>query len=201
MKSITVLSAILILSAAVGCQTKKVAISESIGVSVSDTTKAEADSLTIWHAEQTRESENLISEYKETDTTKITKASEESIVIDFVDGGGTVSIDTAGSLIIDGVKSIKADIRLHQAKQGGIMQDRKETLAERTETTKNGVLTNVHGKQENGIAGDWQKYTQQETEKEPERRRWYQALLESVGSLCCIAALLWLLFLYLKRKF
>lgn len=32
-------------------------------------------------------------------------------------------------------------------------------------------------------------------------RRWYERCLMWVGGLCCVAAILWAMFLYLKRKF
>ena len=129
-----------------GCRTKKVVTDESSTVSLIDTTKTAADSLTAAH--------DL------TDTTKTTQTEEESEVVEFVDGGGTITIDTIAD-----------------------------------------EVSQVHNEQANGIKADESKTSHGESETKIEKPVWYQTVLAKIGGLCCIAALLWALFLYLKRKF
>lgn len=156
-----------------GCHTTKKAVTEQSTVSLTDTTKTESDSLTA--------KETLI------DTTKTTASVEQSAVIEFVEGGGTVSIDTAGNVTLSGVKSIKGDLKANTKEEKGI------TIADE--------VTQTHDEQNNGIKADESKLNHSSRETETKKPVWYQTVLAKIGGLCCIAALLWLLFLYLKRKF
>ena len=187
MKAVRLLAALMLIASLAGCRAKKALIDESSAVVRIDTTKTVADSLT---ATQTV-----------TDTTKTAAQVEESAVIDFVDSGGTVNIDTAGNVTLTGVKSIKGDIRRQHNEVKGFTQTNAETLTEAKETAKNGTITNTHNEQVNGITANEQKQSHQEKETAVTRPKWYQTILAKIGGLCCIAALLWLLFLYLKRKF
>ena len=156
-----------------GCRTKKVVTDESSTVSLIDTTKTAADSLTA-----TRDL---------TDTTKTTQTEEESGVVEFVDGGGTITIDTAGNVTLSGVKSYKGNRKAARHEERGV------TIADE--------VSQVHNEQANGIKADESKTSHRESETKIEKPVWYQTVLAKIGGLCCIAALLWALFLYLKRKF
>ena len=96
---------------------------------------------------------------------------------------------------------IKGDIRRQRNEVKGFTQTDTETLTEAKETAQNGTITNTHNEQVNGITTNEQKQSHQEKETAITRPKWYQTILAKIGGLCCIAALLWLLFLYLKRKF
>ena len=139
-----------------GCRTHKAVTDESSTVSIVDTTQVETDSLTVTQTF--------------TDTTQITTATEQNTTINFVDGGGTVSIDSAGNITLTGVQSITGNL-----------------------------TTNTN--QQNGITNNESHASHTEKETKTEKPVWYQTILAKIGGLCCIAALLWLLFLYLKRKF
>lgn len=156
-----------------GCRTKKVVTDESSTVSLIDTTKTAADSLTATH--------DL------TDTTKTTQTEEESEVVEFVDGGGTITIDTAGNITLSGVKSYKGNRITARREERGV------TIADE--------VSQVHNEQANGIKADESKTSHGESETKIEKPVWYQTVLAKISGLCCIAALLWALFLYLKRKF
>lgn len=156
-----------------GCRTKKVITDESSTVSLIDTTKTAADSLTATH--------DL------TDTTKTTQTEEESEVVEFVDDGGTITIDTAGNVTLSGVKSYKGNRKAAQHEERGI------TIADE--------VSHMHNEQANGIKSDESKTSHGESKTKTEKPVWYQTVLAKIGRLCCIAALLWVLFLYLKRKF
>lgn len=156
-----------------GCRTKKVVTDESSTASLIDTTKTAADSLTA-----TRDL---------TDTTKTTQTGEESEVVEFVDGGGTITIDTAGNVTLSGVKSYKGNRKAARHEEKGV------TIADE--------VSRVHSEQANGIKANESKMSHGESETKIEKPVWYQTVLAKIGGLCCIAALLWALFLYLKRKF
>ena len=127
-----------------GCRSHKTVIDESHNTAFVDTTKVEADS--------TGQSHQV------TDTTKTETQTEQSAAIEFVDGGGTVTIDSTGNVTLSGVKSIKGNF-----KQTENRHEMKESKAEAP--------------------------------------KWYQTILAKIGGLCCIAALIYAIFLYLKRKF
>ena len=77
----------------IGCKAKQAVIKETTTSSLIDTTHTVADTM------------GAVSNYS--DTTTATKHVEQSATIEFVDGGGTVSIDMAGNITIQGLKSIK----------------------------------------------------------------------------------------------
>ena len=156
----------------IGCKAKQTVIKENATVSLIYTTRTVADSI------------GAVSNYS--DTTTATKHVEQSATIEFVDGGGTVSIDTAGNITIQGLKSIKgtgkADVTI------------KNGVAERDS------ISASHTDQANGINKNESK--QRETEEKISKAvQWYERPLIWIGSLCCIAVLLYILFIYLKRKF
>ena len=96
-----------------GCRAKKSIIDESSTVSITDTTKVITDSLT--------------SKQTTTDTTKTATHVEQSAVIEFVDGGGTVSVDTAGNLTFNGVKSVKGNVKADTEQIKGVNKTQENT--------------------------------------------------------------------------
>ena len=156
-----------------GCRSHRAIIDESHNVAIIDTSKVEADS--------TGESHLL------TDTTKTESQTEQSAVIEFVDGGGTVTIDSAGNMTLTGVQSIKGKVTNNVKQQNGISK------ADETVSTHN----NKHGGL--GIIESDSRHV--EKESKAEAPKWYQSVLAKIGGLCCIAALIYAIFLYLKRKF
>lgn len=201
MKAVRLLAVLMLIASLAGCRAKKALIDESSTIVQVDTTKTVADSLTATQTMSDTETASLTATHTATDTTKTAAQVEESTVIDFVDSGGTVSIDTAGNVTLTGVKSIKGDIRRQHNEVKGFTQTDTETLTEAKETAQNGTITNTHNEQVNGITTNEQKQSHQEKKTAITRPKWYQTILAKIGGLCCIAALLWLLFLYLKRKF
>lgn len=156
-----------------GCRSHKTVIDESHNTAFVDTTKVEADSLA-----QTTTS---------VDTTKTTTETENSAAIEFVDGGGTVTIDSAGNMTLSGVKSIKGNIK-HKAKEEKGISQVDESVS--THSSRHGGL---------GIIESDERHVDKESKAEAPK--WYQHILAKIGGLCCIAALIYALLLYLKRKF
>ena len=155
-----------------GCKSSRSAIDESHNLTFVDTTKVETHS--------TGKSHN------ETDTTKTATKTEQSAVIEFVDGGGTVSIDSAGNLTLSGVKSMQGSFGQSVVEQKGI--------------SRNDKTVSTHDSRHGGIGLIEDSSRHEEKESKAEAPKWYQSLLAKIGGLCCIAALIYAIFLYLKRK-
>ena len=106
-------------------------------------------------------------------------------LIEFVEGGGKVNIAPDGNVTLEGVKSIKSQRKGSVAQDKGVSQQVEDTAG--------------HHEQANGIQAeqnDQQKYTEEMTPAQ----KWYETALARLGLGVCIAALLWVLFLYLRRK-
>ncbi len=156
------------------CRTHKTvtAIDQNSILSYADTTKTEADTV---NRKQT-----------DTDTTKTAATYEEVGIIEFVEGSGKVSIDSEGNMTFEGVKNIKT------GRNGTITQDKG--------VSRNIEETAGHREQINGVTANQTRYEKRIEEKAP-AEKWYETTFARIGQGVCIAALMWLLFLYLKRKF
>lgn len=126
--------------------------------------------------------------YKQTgtDTTKTVATYEGIGLIEFVVGGGKVSIDSACNVTFEGVKNIKGKHKGSIAQGKGIGREVEGTAG--------------HREQLNGVKADQTQREKRIEEKAP-AQRWYQGAFARIGQGVCIATLMWLLFLYLKRKF
>gem|GEM_PF-4244834 len=155
------------------CRTQKAVTNtdQSSSLSYVDTTKSAADTI---GRRQT-----------DTDTTKTAAAYEGAGVIEFVESGGKVSIDTAGNVTFEGVKNIKSRRKGTIKQDNGISRKSEETAA--------------HREQSNGLKADQSRHEKRNEEKTP-ARKWYETTFARIGQGVCIAALMWLLFLYRKRK-
>lgn len=122
----------------------------------------------------------------DTDTTKTAVNYEGVGLIEFVEGGGKVSIDSAGNVTFEGVKNIKGQRKGNIAQDKGVTRKVEEAAG--------------HREQLNGVAAD-QTQREKRTEKKAPAQKWYETAFARIGLGVCIAALMWLLFLYLKRKF
>lgn len=165
MKAIRLLAVMMLVASLTGCMAKKAVIDESSAVVRVDTTKTVADSLIATKAVTGTKTVSLTMTHVASDTTKFAAQVEESTVIDFVDSGGTVNIDTAGIVSLTGVKSIKSDIKILRKKVGGFTKNDAETLIVTKETSKNEAITNTRNKQANGITSNEQKQNRQEMGK------------------------------------
>lgn len=175
MKRLTLIAAVGVGAACLfSCRTQKAVTTtdRDSSLSYADTTKIVADTAS---RKQT-----------DADTTKTAINYEGVGVIEFVEGGGKVSIDSAGNVTFEGVKNIKG------RRKGCIAQD-KGVAHEVKETTR-------HREQLNGVNADQTK-REKRTEEKTVTRKWYETVFARIGQGVCIAVLMWLLFLYLKRKF
>lgn len=121
----------------------------------------------------------------ETDTSRTTATYEGVGVIDFVETGGKVSIDTAGNITFEGVRNIRGR--------------RKGTAAQEKGSTRDIEQTAGRIKQSKGVAADHSR-SEKRTEETPPAPKWYNTAFARIGQAVCLAFLLWLLFLYRERK-
>jgi len=156
-----------------GCRSHKTVIDESHNTAFVDTTKVEADSTSQSH--------------QVTDTTKTGTQTEQSASIEFVDGGGTVTIDSTGNVTLSGVKSIKGNFKRKAKEEKGITQVDESV--------------STHDSKHGGIGLIESESRHETKESKAETPKWYQTILAKIGGLFCIAALIYAIFLYLKRKF
>lgn len=172
MKQLILIAAAMVAVSLFSCRSKQAIMTESnSAVSVTDTTKVSKDTTTYLRAD--------------IDTTKTTGEFSGGGMVEFVECGGKVSIDTAGNVIIEGVKNIKG------ARRGSLTQDKGITKME--------SKANGHTEQFNGVTAE-QTTSHKAEEKEKPVTKWYNTMFARIGQGVCIALLMWLLFLYLKRK-
>lgn len=158
--------AVLFALCAVSCRTRKQVIESETATAVSyiDTTVTVTDAVT--------------RTLTETDTTKTAGTTESRGVVEFVDGGGSVSIDTAGNVTLNGVKRINGERLASASIENGVTRYRADV--------------DTHSEQHNGIYTDQQQTTRQTTEQ-----KWHDSPFARIGVSVCIAVLIWL---YLRRR-
>ena len=113
-------------------------------------------------------------------------ASAESVsIVEFVETGGRIDIDSAGNISLSGVRHIagrKTATAEVIEKDSRLTADTDETLIEQA-------------------AVDLREDTRATiSESKTPGRQWYESLFFRIGQGVCIAALMWLLFLYLRRR-
>lgn len=171
MKRLTLIAAVAV--CLLSCKSKQVLITQTdSSVSVTDTTKVVTDTA---HHRRT-----------DIDTTKTAEHYEGGGTVEFVEGGGKICIDTAGNVTIEGVKNIKG------AHRGSFSQDKGITQTE--------DKTSGHTEQLNGVTAEQTNSHKAEEKEKPVATKWYKTMFARIGQGVCIALLMWLLFLYLKRK-
>ena len=173
MKRLLLLAAVGVAGCLYSCRTHKTVTTtdQSSTISFVDTTKLIGD--TASHKANT------------IDTTKTAGAYEGSGIIEFVEGGGKVNIASDGNVTLEGVKNIKGQHKENVAQEKGVIQQAENTAG--------------HREQLNGVRADQAKQLKHTDEKAP-AQEWYETALARLGLGVCIAALLWLLFLYLRRE-
>lgn len=105
--------------------------------------------------------------------------------IEFTDSGGTLTID-GGLIKANGVKSYR------QGKQATQKQD--------TDTKVQTDSTATHKEQANGITNQSHKKKQTPQKQGVAALKWYQRTIYHIGALCCIAAIIWAVSLYIKKR-
>ena len=164
---------LLILLGLMGCKTTSGCTVTTESELKTDTTKQSADST---HKTATKEEKR----------TTVTLYNDWGY-IEFADSGGTLTID-GGLIKANGVKSYR------QGKQATQKQD--------TDTKVQTDSTATHKEQANGITNQShkKKQTPQPQKQGVAALKWYQCTIYHIGALCCIAAIIWAVFLYIKKR-
>ena len=159
----------------IGCKTTKKAVSESPTTTreETDTTKLVTDSI-------------HVGAIRTDNRTTLTYFSDWGY-IEFANNGGTLTIDTLGILKADGVKSYQ-----HGKKAA---QNKTESVAQSKDST------DTHKLQANGAQSRDNKQASREPQKQGVKAlKWYQRTIYHIGVLCCLSAIIYAIFLYLRRK-
>lgn len=171
---ITICMCLLVLFGLIGCKSKQaVTTTTEVRETQTDTSTINVDSV-------------LKSTTKQEKRTTVTLYNDWGY-IEFADSGGTLTID-GGMIKADGVKSY------HQGKQAAQKQD--------TDTKVQTDSTATHKEQANGITNQShkKKQTPQPQKQGVAALKWYQRTIYHIGALCCIAAIIWAVFLYIKKR-
>ena len=160
----------------IGCKTKQVTTTTTtVRETQTDTSTIKVDSV-------------LKSTTKQEKRTTVTLYNDWGY-IEFADSGGTLTID-GGLIKANGVKSY------HQGKQAAQKQD--------TDLNEQADSTATHKEQANGITNERQSDTKQQPKAQQKQSvatlKWYQRTIYHIGALCCIAAIIWAVFLYIKKR-
>ena len=159
----------------IGCKTTKKVVSESSTSTreETDTTKFVIDSVHVG---------TIRTDHR----TTLTYFSDWGY-IEFADNGGTLTIDTLGNLKADGVKSYQHGKKATQKKSKSVTQSKDST--------------DTHKLQANGVQNRDNKQANREPQKQGVKAlKWYQRTIYHIGALCCVAAIIYVIFLYLQRK-
>lgn len=173
MRYVVILMVAILVVTMYGCRTSQsiTAMDASSELRYSDTTQIRTDSTMLT--------------LTETDTTRTATVYEAEYEIEFVDGGGNVSIDSAGNV------TAKGATRIRGRGCGSLFKD--NGMSRRTEDT---TVNNVR---QNGVQINQDKKKKQ-TDEKVSPKRWYEQIFVRIGQGVCIAILLWLIVLYLRRK-
>lgn len=152
-----------------GCKSGRKVVKENRAVEFTDTGKVVTDS--------------VVTKITKEGTDRLEAAQKKKGCIEFVEGGGTVIIDTTGNVTLQGVKSISGK--------------EKTRLNESNKLTEHQEATKVREEKQSGITN---RENYEKHEERGEKVKWYDTVFARVGQLCCIAVLLYMLFLYLKQK-
>lgn len=190
-KFITICMCLLALFGLIGCKTTKKVVSESSTTTreETDTTKLATDSI-------------HVGTIKTDNRTTLTYFSDWGY-IEFATNGGTLTIDTLGNLKADGVKSYQHGKKAAQKKAENITQSKDSTDTHKLQA--NGVQskdsTDANKLQANGVQSRDNKQANREPQKQGVKAlKWYQRTIYHIGFLCCVAAIIYAIFLYLRRK-
>lgn len=172
-KFITICMCLLALFGLIGCKTTKKVVSESSTSTreETDTTKLVTDSIHVG---------TIRTDHR----TTLTYFSDWGY-IEFTNSGGTLTIDTLGNLKADGVKSYHHGKKAAQKKAENVTKSKDSTAAYKMQA--NGIQSRDTNKQEPQKQG-------------VKALKWYQRTIYHIGFLCCVAAIIYAIFLYLRRK-
>lgn len=145
----------------------------------------ESDSTTVMVDSTRIISDTFINHHSEIDTSKNTERSEYGHILEFVEQGGKVTINSAGNITIDGIRNItdnyKSDIFLNKG-----ISSRKDSIE-------------IYNVRQNSLSANRTNHIKSENITIP-ATSWYDKAFTHIGQLCCSVLLMYLIFLYIRRK-
>lgn len=118
-----------------------------------------------------------------TEVSKETAVSEIDYDVEFMDSGGIAFVDAQGNVTLYGIKNLKGSGAKTMAVDTNIQATARGT------TSHNDINK-----------GETNRIKRNAVVQETAKENWQDAIVKKVGQLCCIAALLYAIFLYIKRK-
>lgn len=119
------------------------------------------------------------------DTGKTTTALESYTEVMFADGKGIIRIDSSGQKSYQGVSSIKSRIVTHKQENKAVAATESGSAVKHNETS--------------AIKTDTAKAPPVKT-KTVKPKNWYYHVLAWIGAMCCLALILYAIFIYIKKK-
>lgn len=110
---------------------------------------------------------------------------ENGSVVEFIEGGGTVRIDSAGNVLFEGVATVR--------------QNNRATLIQSEEQSSHTDTESSYIEQQQGVTVDSESHIK-EVVNQPSGVEWYEKPFTKLGQVVFIALLLWVLFIYLRQK-
>lgn len=153
-----------------GCRTKHAVTHDVHSLALVDTTRTECDSVGV--------SSSVV------DTTKAVTESSRVADVEFIEGGGSVTVDAQGNVTLSGVRSLRGSSSLSKAVENGIAANQQATSASH--------------RQSNGLASEEQ--LESDSEVTAYTPPWYEGLIaHAAGGIAIIVLILSLVGLIKKR--
>ena len=173
MKHLTLIAVLTLPVCLLSCRTAKTTTdtTRDTPLSVTDTTTTRTDTSAAMKADSS------------TVHTELTAA--DTALIEFVDGGGTLTVDSAGNVTLEGVKSIRG--HRHSA-----------LTADGTAASTTSATATRH-ERHNGLAADSTDHERTKVTVTPPPR-WYDFALTRLTLAAALALILYLLYRYLRRR-
>lgn len=170
MEKIIIYIILLVLCSTSGCKSGKTTV-EHRTLSVSDTTH-----LLLQDSSTSSTTEQCTSTHIDT---------ENGSVVEFIEGGGTVRIDTAGNVLFEGVATVRNRSRA--------------TLNQSEEQSSQASTESSYLEQQQAVTFDSEEHIK-EVVNQSSGVKWYEKPFTKLGQGVFIALLLWTLFIYLRQK-
>lgn len=173
MKHLTLIAVLTLSVCLLSCRTAKTTTDTTRDSTLSyiDTTVTRTDTSTVMQAE--------------TSTIHTALTAADTALIEFVDGGGSLTIDSTGAVTLKGIRAIR--------------DHRHSVLAVDGIATRSTSATATRHERHNGLAADSTSHDRTHATVTPPPR-WYDSALTRLTLAAALALILYLLYRYLRRR-
>ena len=173
MKHLTLIATLALSACLLSCRTAKTTTdtTRDTTLSVTDTTTTRTDTSTVMQAE--------------TSTVHTAVTTADTALIEFVDGGGSLTIDSTGAVSLKGIKTIHGH--------------RHTSLTADDTATRSTSATATRHERHNGLTADSTDHERTKVTVTPPPR-WYDSALTRLTLAAALALILYLLYRYLRRR-